>query len=81
MCDQEFVGFSCVTASGEIRHQYRTSKFAAIFTGEAMAVLEISEIISECLRESFCILLAQRPIARQRLGKQIPAATNGQAII
>jgi hypothetical protein len=38
MCNQEFVGFSCVTASGEIRHQYRTSKFASVFTGEAMAV-------------------------------------------
>jgi hypothetical protein len=35
MCNQEFVG-SCVTAPGEIRHQYRTTKFA----GEAMAVLK-----------------------------------------
>jgi hypothetical protein len=29
---------SRVTASGEVRHQYRTTKFASVFTGEAMAV-------------------------------------------
>jgi hypothetical protein len=27
MCNQEFVGFLCVTASGRIRQQYRTIKF------------------------------------------------------
>jgi hypothetical protein len=53
MCNQEFVGFSCVTASGEIRHQYRTKKFASIFTGEAMAVLKTLEIISESQGETF----------------------------
>jgi hypothetical protein len=40
MCNQEFVGFSCVTASGEIRHQCRTTKFASIFKGEAVAIFE-----------------------------------------
>jgi hypothetical protein len=30
----------CVTAPGEIRHQYRTTKFASVFTGEAMAILK-----------------------------------------
>jgi hypothetical protein len=35
-----FVGFLCVTAPGEIRHQYRTTKIASIYTGEAMAVLK-----------------------------------------
>jgi hypothetical protein len=33
MCNQEFVSFSCVKASGEIRHQYWTTKFASIFIG------------------------------------------------
>jgi hypothetical protein len=55
MCNQEFVGFSCVTASGEIRHQYWTTKFASVFTGEAMAVLKTLEIISESQGESFYI--------------------------
>jgi hypothetical protein len=32
ICNQEFVGLSCVTASGEIRHQYWAIKFASIFT-------------------------------------------------
>jgi hypothetical protein len=32
ICNQEFVGFSCVTESGEIRHQYQATKFASIFT-------------------------------------------------
>jgi hypothetical protein len=41
ICNQEFVGFSCVTASGGIRHQYRTTTFASIFTGEAMGVWKI----------------------------------------
>jgi hypothetical protein len=36
MCNQEFVDFSCVTAPGEIRHQYQTKKFASIFTEETM---------------------------------------------
>jgi hypothetical protein len=39
MCNQESVGFSCVRASGEIRHLYQTTKFASIFTAEAMTVL------------------------------------------
>jgi hypothetical protein len=74
MCNQESVGFSCVTASGEIRHHYRTSKFASIFTGEAMAVLKIP-------RRIILHIVTQRAIARQRLGKHIPAAKNTQAII
>jgi hypothetical protein len=40
MCYQESVGFSCVIASGEIRNQYWTTKFASISIGEAMAVLK-----------------------------------------
>jgi ribonuclease HI len=54
MCNQEFVA-SCVTATGEIRHRYRTTKFASVFTGEAMAVLKTLEIISESQGESFYI--------------------------
>jgi hypothetical protein len=55
VCNQEFVGFSCVTASEEIRHQYQATKFTSVFTGEAMAVLKTLEIISESQGESFYI--------------------------
>jgi hypothetical protein len=55
MCNHEFVGFSRVRASGEIRHQYQTTKFESIFTGEAMAILKNLEIISEFQGESFCV--------------------------
>jgi hypothetical protein len=40
MCNQEFVGFSCVTAPEEIRHQYQTTEFASLFTGETITVLK-----------------------------------------
>jgi hypothetical protein len=56
MCSQELVGFSCVTAPGEIRHQYQTTKFASTFTGEAMIVLKTLEIISESQGESIYIM-------------------------
>jgi hypothetical protein len=54
MCNKEFVGFACVTASGEIRHQYRTTKFPSVFTGEATAVFKTLGTISESQGESCC---------------------------
>lgn len=62
MCKQEFVGFSCVTAPGEIIHQYRTTKFASIFKGEALAVLKTLEIISESQGESFYLYSNSRSV-------------------
>jgi hypothetical protein len=62
MCIQEFVGYSCVAASGEIRHQHQTTKFVLVFTGEPMAVLKTLEIISESHRESFCICSSSRSV-------------------
>jgi ribonuclease HI len=62
MCNQEFVGISCVTASGEIRHRYQTTKFASVYTGEAMAVLKTLEIISESQGESFYICSDSRSV-------------------
>jgi hypothetical protein len=47
MCNQEFVGLTCMTAPREIRHQYQTTKFASIFIRVAMVVLKTSGIISE----------------------------------
>jgi hypothetical protein len=40
MCFQEFVGLSCVAASGKVTHQHQATKFPLLFTGEAMAVLK-----------------------------------------
>jgi ribonuclease HI len=62
MCNQEFVGFSYVTESGGIRHQYRTTKFASIFTGEAIADLKTLEIINESQGESFYICSDTRSV-------------------
>jgi hypothetical protein len=44
-----------VTASEKIRQQYPTTKFASIFTGEAMGVLKTLQITRESQGESFCV--------------------------
>jgi hypothetical protein len=62
MCNPEFVDFSWGTATGEIRHQYQNTKFASVFTGEAMAVLKTSEKISESQGESFYISSVSRSV-------------------
>jgi ribonuclease HI len=62
MCNHEFVGFSCVTTSEEIRHQYWTTNFASIFIEEAMVILKNLEIISEFEGESFCIYSDSRSV-------------------
>jgi ribonuclease HI len=62
MCNQEFVYFSYMTAPGEIRHQYQTTEFVSIFTGEAMVVLKTLEIISESQGESVYVCSDSRNV-------------------
>jgi hypothetical protein len=50
--------------TGDVIHQYRTTKFPSIFTGEAMAVLKTLEIISDSQGESICVCFDTRSVLR-----------------